>query len=152
MPVTTRSASAEAKAKMHLRSGRILHGSVKKAKDQVSKKKQHKSNKLSAVEEAKNHVRQQVKERQHLKAQQRQFAERKLQNDINSVIFGLKMYLDDFNGISDEGCDPFMEKIRILTKMYSYVNSQPIPTIMHSRLKQLRAIMLKVCGVLPKPK
>ena len=135
MPVTTRSASAEAQTKMRLRSGKVLHGLAEE-----QKKKKSIINKLSLVEEAKNQVRQQIK------ARQREIAERHIQKSVNKAIHGLNSYVVAFNETDHyEGCDPFMEKIRLIAMMYAYANSLPIHIMMHDRLNRLRPTMLNQC-------
>ena len=135
MPVTTRSASAEAQTKMRLRSGKVLCGV---AEDQ--KKKKSNINKLSVVEEAKNQVRQQVK------ARQREIAERHIQKSVSKAIDVIKSYVAAFNETDHyRGCDPFMEKIRLIGMMYAYANSLSIHTMMHDRLKGIRLSMLNQC-------
>ena len=135
MPVTTRSASAEAKTKMRLRSGKILRGVANdknKVEDNVYK--------LSVVEEAKNQVRQQVK------ARGREIAEHHIQRSINNTMHVLNSYVVAFNEIDNVGCDPVMEKIRLIEMMYAYANSVSIHTMMHDNLKKLREILLKQCA------
>ena len=72
-------------------------------------------NKLSLVEEAKNQVRQQIK------ARQREIAERHIQKSVNKAIHVLNSYVVAFNETDHyEGCDPFMEKIRLIAMMYAH--------------------------------
>lgn len=138
MPVTTRSVSAEAQTKMHLRSGKVLCGV---AEDQ--KKKKSNINKFSVVEEAKNQVRQRVK------ARQRDTLERLSNNkSVDEVIDVLNSYVVAFAEIDnneDSAVDPIMEKIRLITKMYGYLNSVSTHTMMHNRLNPVRDVMLKQC-------
>lgn len=135
MPVTTRSASAEAQTKMRLRSGKVLHGFVEHQKTEEPN-----VHKLSVVEEAKKQVRQKVK------ARQRKIAERHIHKSVNKAIHVIKSYVDAFIETNHcESSDPFMEKIRLIEMMYAYANSLSIHTMMHDRCKNLRSTMLNQC-------
>lgn len=135
MPVTTRSATAEANTMMRLRSGKILHSVYND-----NKKEEPNVHKLSIVEEAKNQVRQRVK------ARQREIAERHIEKAVNNAIHILNSYVVAFTEVSHYvGVDHVMEKIRIVGMMFAYANSLPIHTMTHERLRNVLSMMLKMC-------
>lgn len=69
-------------------------------------------------------------------------------DDIHDIIITLGLYITEIKEIDDSKCDPLMEKIRIITEEYSYLNSQPIRAIMHPRFRPFRITMVERCALL----
>ena len=134
MPVTTRSASAKANAKMRLRSGKILPGPP--ANQTKSKVSEDNTNKLHPVVASTIH--------HYKRVSQCENAE--IEKSVNKAIHVLNSYVVTFHEIDYYvGIDPIMEKIRLVGMMFAYVNSLPIYTMMNDRLKSVREMMLKMC-------
>ena len=93
----------------------------------------------SKMELAKRKVREQVRERQ------RKMADKHSNKAVDQAMGVFEHFIKAVNDTHDTQGDTLMEKIRIITMMYTYANSLSTYTMMNSRLIRLSSTMLKQC-------
>jgi hypothetical protein len=120
------------KSNMQLRSGTVISSNVAPAARTTDAN-------VSVMQQAKQQVRQQVKERQF------KIADRYSNKAVDQILGVLEIFINKFENVDNTSCDPVMEKVRMITIMYGYVNSISIYTMMHHRLMKIRMTMLKKC-------
>ena len=93
----------------------------------------------SKIELAKIKVREQVRERQ------RKMADKHSNKAVDQAIGVFENFIEAANDTHNSNGDTLMEKIRIITLMYTYANSLSTYTMMNSRIMRLRSTMIKQC-------
>ena len=124
---------------MQLRSGTVISSNAAQVTRTTDTNVRDPTYKISAVEQAKQQVRQKVKERQ------RKMADRHAEKAVDQILGVMSLFIKDFDNTDNIQCDPVMEKIRIITSMFGYANAITPYVMMHSRLMKLRSTMLKQC-------
>lgn len=96
------------------------------------------------LDQAKYQVRQQVRDRQMAYAQEHE------KKAVKDILEFLTEIINEFNEPAHDNMDPIMNRIRLATIMYSYINSFSTRTIMSSKLIRIRSALLGQCSLFHK--